>query len=74
MQIKAPTPEQRQVIARLSRSNDGKLLGSYLVDALAEAQQKLALSDDPARVRLIQGEYRTLLDLTNLFDPKNPVS
>ncbi len=69
MFIKAPSQEQREAIARLIHTRDGQILHSYLEMALADAHTKVAVSDDPARTRLIQGEQRTLLDIQKLMNP-----
>lgn len=62
-------------MSRLTANREGKDFLVYLETALAEAQEIVAMSDDPARVRAYQGAVRTLLDLQRFINPKsNPVS
>jgi hypothetical protein len=67
--MKAPNQEQREAMIRLRLSKDGVMFDTYLTEALAEASTRVALSDDPARTRLTQGEVRTLLELQKLLNP-----
>lgn len=54
---------------RLSNSPDGRLLAAYVGEALAEASMRLIQDEDPARVRLYQGESRTLLAMKQYLNP-----
>jgi hypothetical protein len=67
--MKAPSPEQREAMARLQFTRDGKALYDFLVSALDEASQRIVGDDDPHRVRVFQGECRTLRDLIKLLSP-----
>lgn len=67
--IKAPSNEQREALARLQFSRDGKEMLTYLQEAFAEAQTRCMVDDDPHRVRAYQGVSRALRGLIDLLNP-----
>jgi hypothetical protein len=67
--MKAPNQEQREALERLNFSKDGKDLLRFLEEALAEANTRMTMDDDVDRVRIFQGEARTLRGLIALLKP-----
>lgn len=67
--MKTASVEQREAIARINFTKDGKMLYDYLTEALQEANRRIISDDDGHRVRLFQGECRALRDLITLLNP-----
>lgn len=67
--MKVATKEQMEALQRLSHSADGKLLKSFVEDALADSYASIALSDNAVRMHKIQGEMCTLLYIKKLLNP-----
>ncbi len=67
--MKAATQEQREALARLPFSRDGKLIMQYIEDAIVDVHARMDASDDLHRVRKFQGESHALHELKKLLTP-----
>lgn len=67
--MKAPTIEQREALARIKFSKDGKMIVEFFIEALQEANDRIVRDDDANRVRLFQGECRALRELISYLNP-----
>ena len=63
-----PTDKEFLVFARLVRSEDGKILGEYLVRALSDVKDKIVSADVDTTVRRLQGRAEALKDLVEALE------
>ena len=63
------TPEQKEAIGRLQYTRDGKMLVECLQTTIVDLSNRIAMDDDMHRVRMFQGNVRTLRELIGLLTP-----
>jgi hypothetical protein len=63
-----PTDKELLALARLSRSDDGKILMEYMARAKQEVVDKLVTVDADSMIRRLQGRAEALNDLAEALE------
>lgn len=67
--MKAPTPEELDGIHRLAARPEGNIMMSYLQGALDDINQRLAVTEDAVRMRILQGQAQVVRGLLAAWHP-----
>jgi hypothetical protein len=63
-----PTDKEFLALARLVRSEDGKVLMEYLVRAIADVKDRLVSADADSMLRRLQGRAESLKELAEALE------